>query len=225
VGETISQVLPDAIGVAISPVPIIAVILMLFSARARVNGPAFLRGWWGGLAIVSGVFYVVADQSDVATSSAASDTVSWGYVVGGALLVFGGLRRWARRPAAGVEEPLPKWMQGIDALAPAMALVLGLALSGVNPKNFVLSAAAGSSVAQTGASTADAIVALVVFVVLGSITIWLPVGYALIRKEQARARLDEMKSWLAANNTAVMAVLLLVFGVVLIAKGLAPITS
>jgi hypothetical protein len=29
-------------GVAISPVPIIAVILMLFSQKARVNGPLFL---------------------------------------------------------------------------------------------------------------------------------------------------------------------------------------
>jgi hypothetical protein len=37
-GQGISEVLTFAIGVAISPVPIIAVILMLFSQRARVNG-------------------------------------------------------------------------------------------------------------------------------------------------------------------------------------------
>ena len=41
-GQAIGEVLPFAVGVAISPVPIIAVILVLFSARARVNGPAFL---------------------------------------------------------------------------------------------------------------------------------------------------------------------------------------
>ena len=40
-GEGIGEVLTFAIGVAISPVPIIAVILMLFSQRARVNGPVF----------------------------------------------------------------------------------------------------------------------------------------------------------------------------------------
>ena len=43
-GQGISAILTFAIGVAISPVPIIAVILMLFSQRARVNGPAFLVG-------------------------------------------------------------------------------------------------------------------------------------------------------------------------------------
>ena len=37
-GSVIGDILPQAIGVAISPVPIIAVILMLFSKRARSNG-------------------------------------------------------------------------------------------------------------------------------------------------------------------------------------------
>jgi len=43
-GNVISAILPQAIGVAISSVPIIAVILMLFSQRARSNGSAFLLG-------------------------------------------------------------------------------------------------------------------------------------------------------------------------------------
>jgi Sap, sulfolipid-1-addressing protein len=51
VGQGISEVLTFAVGVAISPVPIIAVILMLFSQRARVNGPLFLLGWVLALAI------------------------------------------------------------------------------------------------------------------------------------------------------------------------------
>ena len=37
----IGDILPMAIGVAISSVPIIAVILMLFSAKAKSNGLAF----------------------------------------------------------------------------------------------------------------------------------------------------------------------------------------
>ncbi len=39
-GEAIGQALPFAVGVALSPVPIIAVILMLVTPRARANGPA-----------------------------------------------------------------------------------------------------------------------------------------------------------------------------------------
>src|SRR3954452_3889795 len=63
-GRGISEVITFAVGVAISPVPIVAVILMLFSQRARVNGPAFLIGWVAALAVVSVVVYVTADQSD-----------------------------------------------------------------------------------------------------------------------------------------------------------------
>jgi hypothetical protein len=55
VGNVIGDILPLAIGVAISPVPIIAVILMLFSARARTNGPAFLAGWIVGLTVVGAI--------------------------------------------------------------------------------------------------------------------------------------------------------------------------
>jgi hypothetical protein len=44
-GRAISEVVVPAIGVAISPVPIVAVIVVLFSQRARVNGPVFLVSW------------------------------------------------------------------------------------------------------------------------------------------------------------------------------------
>src|SRR4051794_21737532 len=77
-GQGISEVLPFAIGIAISPVPIIAVILILFSDRAQVNGPSFLAGWVIGLAVVGTVVYLVADAANAATNSTTSDTISWG---------------------------------------------------------------------------------------------------------------------------------------------------
>ena len=54
-GQGISEVLVYAVGVAISLLSIIAVTLMLFSKRARVNGPVFLLGWLLALAVVSGL--------------------------------------------------------------------------------------------------------------------------------------------------------------------------
>ena len=64
--DTFGDILPLAIGIAISPVPIIAVILMLFSNRARSNGPAFLVGWVFGVAAVTVVVLLLADAGDVA---------------------------------------------------------------------------------------------------------------------------------------------------------------
>ena len=223
-GQGISEILTFAVGVAISPVPIIAVTLMLFSQRARVNGPVFLLGWVVALAIVSGVVYALADQGDAATDSTTSDAIAWGKIVFGVLFLLLAVRNWRHRPAPGVQPEMPKWMAGIDALKPGKALGLGLLLAGVNPKNLMLAAAAGAGLAQLGLSTGDAVGSLIVFVAIGSLTIAGPVVYYLVGGEQAKARLDEMKDWLAVHNDAVMAVLFLVFGVNLIAKGLPPLT-
>ena len=89
--ESVAQVLTYAIGVAISPVPIIAVTLMLFSRQARVNGPAFLVGWVLALAVVSGTAYVLAKQGDASTSSSTDDAIAWGKIVFGVDLIAKGL--------------------------------------------------------------------------------------------------------------------------------------
>jgi hypothetical protein len=223
-GQGISEILTFAVGVAISPVPIIAVTLMLFSQRARVNGPLFLLGWVVALAIVSGIVYALADQAEAATDSTASDTIAWSKIVFGALFLLLAARNWRHRPTAGAQPEMPKWMAGIDALKPGKALGLGLLLAGINPKNLMLAAAAGAGLAQLGLSTGDAVGSLIVFVIVGSLTIAGPVVYYLLGGDSARARLDAMKNWLAMHNDAVMAVLFLVFGVDLIAKGLPPVT-
>jgi hypothetical protein len=224
-GQGISEILTFAVGVAISPVPIVAVILMLFSRRARTNGSAFLVGWVVALAVVSTAVYLVSDAGDAATSDAASDAISWGKIALGVLLLLLAVRTWRGRPGPGEPAPMPKWMSGIDALTPAKALVLGFLLAGVSPKNLILAAGAGAGLAQLGLSTSDAVVSLVVFVVIGSLTIAGPVFYYLAGGESAKAELDRFKAWLLVHNGAVMTVLLLVFGASLIAKGIPPLTT
>jgi hypothetical protein len=101
--QGISEVLTYAIGVAISALAIIAVILMLFSSRAKVNGLMFLLGWVVALAAVSGVAYVISDAGNASTSIAAADTVSWGQIVFGVLFLLLAGRSWRNRaePGAG----------------------------------------------------------------------------------------------------------------------------
>jgi threonine/homoserine/homoserine lactone efflux protein len=119
---------------------------------------------------------------------------------------------------------MPKWMVGLDSFSPVKALGLGLILAGVNPKNLMLSLAAGSSLTLLGLSSSQAFWSLVVFVVVASLTIGVPVVYYLVGGQTAKSRLDELKDWLAVHNDAVMAVLFLVFGFDLIVKGLPPLT-
>ena len=62
-GAAIGEMLPLAIGIAISPLPIIAVILMLTTPKGRSNGLAFLGGWLLGLAAVGVIVLAVTDAS------------------------------------------------------------------------------------------------------------------------------------------------------------------
>jgi hypothetical protein len=224
VGQGISDVLTFAVGVAISPIPIVAVILMLFSPRARVNGLSFLLGWVVSLAAVCTVVYVLAHDGNVATSSTASDSVSWGKIVLGAALLLLARRQWRQRPDPGAEPEMPRWMATLDHVSPAKAFGLAVVLAAVNPKNLVLTLGAAAGLAQSGVTTSEAVVSIAVFVVIASLTIAGPVLYALVGGAKARASLDGAKGWLTVHNAAVMTVLFLVFGVDLIAKGLPPLT-
>jgi Sap, sulfolipid-1-addressing protein len=223
--RAISEVLPFAIGVAVVPIPIIAVILLLFSSRARVNGPLFLAGWVSGLAAAFFVIYAIADAGDAATDTTASDTVSWVKVVLGALLLLLAARTWRNRPPAGSEPEMPKWMAGVDTMTAGRALVLGVVLAAANPKNLILVVGAATGVAQLGVSTGDAFIALVAFVVVASLTVAGPVVYYFVGGERARASLEELKAWMTVHGDAVMTVLFLVFGVVLISKGIPPLSG
>ena len=223
-GRAISEVLPFAIGVAISPVSIIAVILVLFSARARVNGPIFAIGWVVGVAVVSVVVYLIADAGDVSSGGSASDGSYWAKLVGGVLLVLLAFRHWRKRPAPGETPDTPKWMSTIDTLTPFKAGGLAVLLAVANPKNLALSLAAGASLAQAGTSGGEAAVGLIVFVVIASLTEVVPVVFYLTGGERAAHVLDGWRVWLAANNTAIMAVLFLVFGAVLFSQGLRGLT-
>ncbi len=164
-----------AVGVAISPVPIIAVILMLVSRRARVNGPGFVLGWLVGLALVG---IVVIGLAGPAGASSGGTPATWvlvlELVLGGLLLVVAA-RQFRSRPQGDEPAALPKWMGAIDALPPAKAVGAGVLLAAVNPKNLLLSVAAAATIAQTGISTGQQAVAYLVFAIIATIGVAAPV--------------------------------------------------
>ncbi len=218
-GTVIGDILPYAIGVAISPVPIIAVILMLFSTRASANAPAFLAGWVVGLLVATTLVLLFSNVIGVG-EGAPPTWVSLLKIVLGALLLLLGYEKLQGRPPAGATAPLPKWLEAVDRLTPGTSFGMGALLSGVNPKNLILAAAAALAIAQAGRSTIDTLMAVLAFVVIGSLSIAVPVLYARMGGSAARARLDASRVWLGVNNATVMAVLLLLFGVILIGQGL-----
>lgn len=219
-GSAIGQTLSMAVGVAISPVPIIAVILVLVSRRARVNGPAFVVGWIVGLAVVGAVVLLVAGPANASDDGEPATWVGVLKLVLGAALVLLALKQWRVRPHDGEEPTTPKWMGAVEEFSPVKALGAGAVLAGANPKNLLLAVAAAAAIAQTGISGGEQAVAYAVFVIVGTIGLAVPVVVYFAMGERAGPLLDRMKAWMAHNNAVIMAVLCLVIGAKLIGDGI-----
>jgi threonine/homoserine/homoserine lactone efflux protein len=214
--EAIGSVLPLAVGVALSPMPIVAVVLMLVTRQARVNGPVFVLGWVAGLAAVGAVVLVFAGPADAGTSDEPATWVSVVELVLGALLLLVAVRQWRARPQGDHEPPMPGWMRSIDGFTPLKAGAAGVVLSALNPKNLLLAAAAAASIAQTDISASEQAVAYGVFAVIGTVGVAAPVVMYFALGDRAPELLEDLKTWMARNNAVIVAVLCLVIGAKLI---------
>lgn len=224
-GQAIGQVLSFGVGVALSPVPIIAVVLMLATPHARVNGPAFIAGWIFGLAVAGTVLLLVASGAEASSSGAPKEWVSIVKMALGVLLLLLAIRQWRGRPHAGAQPELPAWMRTIDTFTPSKAAGMAVLLSAVNPKNLILVVGAAAAIAQTGVSTGDQAVALVVFVLLGTLGPAIPVGIYFLMHERATAILESLRVWMVRENATIMAVLCLIIGAKLIGDAISALAA
>jgi cytochrome c biogenesis protein CcdA len=218
-GQAIGDILTPAIGVAISPVPIIAVILMLFSRHAGKNSLVFLLGWVLGLTAVGAIVLLFGSAS---SSSGGGSSTAAGIVrlAIGALFLLLAAHEWRNRPKKGEQAKAPAWMDAIDEFSAAKSFGVAILLSAINPKNLGLTVAAASSIAAASLSPGEEIGVFAIFLLIASLTVAGPVIYYALARERAQKRLDSLKEWMIDNNNAVMTVLLLVIGVKLIGDGI-----
>jgi len=223
-GQAIGQILSFAVGVAISPVPIIGVVLMLATPRARANGIAFLLGWVGGLALLGAIVLLVSSGADASRSGGPADWVSVLKLVLGALLLLLAVHQWRGRPH-GDDAKLPGWMKTIDRFGAGKAMGMGALLAAVNPKNGAMTIGAAAAIAQTGIGAGGQAGALAVFVVVATLGVAAPVAIYFALGERSTRILGELKDWMARNNAAIMAVLVLVIGAKLLGDGITGLAS
>ncbi|PZT95511.1 MAG: hypothetical protein DI630_24185 [Gordonia sp. (in: high G+C Gram-positive bacteria)] len=214
-GAVIGDLLPLAVGVAVSPIPIIAAILMLLGKHARTTSIGFAIGWLVGIVVATVVFVFLGGAID--SDDGPSTAASWIKIALGVLLFAVGVRQWGTRDG---EHATPKWMSAIDEMKPAQAVGIGFVLAAINPKNLLMCVAAGVTIGAGALSSGETIVAVAVFTIIAGLTVAVPVVAYQVAGTRLRRPLDSLKSWLQDNNTAVMSVLILVIGAVLIGKGI-----
>ena len=219
-GTAIGDILPLALGVAFSPAPIIAVILMMVSRKGKVNGPLFALGWFCGAVLLSALVVLFASGHDYSEGSGPSLVASLVKILFGLLLLYVAFRSWKSRPKPGEHAESPKWMQTLDQFTPIKAFGLGAGLATINAKNLPTTIAAATILAQEGLAVTQTVIVVVVFAVIATLGVGAPVVVAQIGGEKAKSILNDWKLWLSDNNATIMFVLFLFLGVHALGKGL-----
>ena len=222
--EAVGDLLISAAAVALSPIPIVAVVVILGTPRARATGLGFAAGWVVGLSAVSVIVVVALGDSDDPESGAATG-VDWLDVAIGLLFLVLAAMQWRKRPRKGEPAKTPRWMAEVDTITPVRAAAFGLLLSGANPKNLALTLAASASIAEAGLDPAGTAIAIAAFVALGSLTVAGSVVFYLASPRTAERPLSVVKQFMAENNTTIMMVILLLLGAKLLGNGLGGIWS
>ena len=216
----IGDILPLAVGVALSPISIIAVILMMVGGRGRLNGPLFVLSWFGGIILLNALVILLAQGHDYSARSGPSLIISMVRVAIGLLLLFVAFRSWRGRPKHGEHAEMPKWIQAVDRFTPMKAFGLGAGLAVFNAKNLPTTVSAATILAQEGLAVMQTIIVVAVFAVIATLGVAAPIAVVWLGGDRAQSILNDWKQWLSDNNAAIMFVLFLYLGLHTLGKGL-----
>ena len=218
--QVIGAVLPFAVVVMVSPINIVAAILLLFSKRPLLNASCYLGGFVVGLAAVVGGLTAVAGAVHLDPGSDRSRGASALLLALGAGLIVVAIAKFRGRPGPDDPSSLPGWMDGIAGFGAGRSLAVGAGIGAGNPKNIAVAVGTAVAVSSAALPAGQQVVVLAVYVVLASLGVAAPIFAVLFLGDRSDAVLDGWKSWLTRNNTAMMSVIYLFFGVYLIGKNL-----
>lgn len=134
----VGDLLPVAAALALSPFPIIALVILLGGPQGRKPGSAFTAGYVAGLAVLTAGLGLAAGGVE-ATSARLGAGMQ---IALGAALIWGAWRKWRTRQRRGDRAVLPRWASSLGAATPMRAAWIGAALGGANPKSVAFAHAA-----------------------------------------------------------------------------------
>jgi hypothetical protein len=89
-------------------------------------------------------------------------------------------------------------------------------MSGANPKNLLLAVAGAAAIAGTGISGGEQAIAYLIFVLIATLGVGIPVGIYFAMGARSQTLLAGLKDWMSAHNAVIMSVLCLIIAAKLI---------
>ena len=212
----LTELIPLALVVALSPLSIIPAVLVLHTPKPRPTGLSFLAGWLIGLTVLTVVFLQVSSLAG-GRGDKPPGWASWLRIVVGVALIAFGVYRWLTR---GKSAHTPKWMQGLGKLTPLRAGAAAMALTVVNPKVLFICAAAGLAIGTAGSDSPHQWLGVAWFVVVSGSTVALPILAYAVSGNRLDGSLTRLKDWMERQHAALVAAILVVIGLLVLYKGI-----
>jgi hypothetical protein len=214
--EVIGVLASLALGIAISPLPVLTLFLLLLSRRALAAGIGFAIGWVGGILSAVCACWALATAADIESEKALT-IVAWMQVGLGALLIVAVIVFWLHRPSSAAGSGRSTLVSSVDGVGPGRAMAIGFGLVVLNPKDLIILAAAGTALA---AAPVLPVPALGLFVLLAGSTVLLPVAVFLVGRGRLGPAMQNVRNWLQVNARVVVAGALTGLGLLFIGGGL-----
>jgi cytochrome c biogenesis protein CcdA len=225
-GTTFINMLPYALGIAVSPVPMITVILTLFSQTPKLNGVSFLLGWAMGITLPAIVVIMLAVNASIENDGPPSQLTSVLRILGGIILMAIAIRNRIQRYKPDNESSKPILMRLVDAITPWRAWLIGFLFADVtNPKNMALTIAGCIEITSSPVSQLETFFLLTTFVLVASLGVASPVMLYLLGGEASRNTIGAWRKWLMLHKKTMMALLFIIFGLSITLKGVAGLSE
>ncbi len=217
--QLLGDVVPFAVPVAMSPLPIIAAVALLLAPAGTRGGVGFLIGRVVALAVCAFVVALFAVRVGDEPGEAV-ERGGWLRIAAGVLVMLAAVAIWRMRPRGEAVAELPGWMRTIEKASPAQALMFGALLTVVNLKELAFVVGAGMIVGSAAVPALQALAVSGVFAAVAGAGVAVPVVWSLVAGEGARRPLAAARDWLARNNSIIAAAVMLVIGAMLVGSGI-----
>ena len=218
--QALGGLLPIAVAVALSSVPITMTILILLSPNRNRAALPFLVGWVIGVAAVivfSTLFASTLPQPP--RRGADPTTAALLMLVGAALIVLGAIN--LRRDSQGETKStrLQGWLFRVDSFGVLVSFAVAVLLN-LRPKGLLLGIAAGLALHATSVNLDEALLLIVIYTVIATSTVVVPIVASLVAPRRVEHRLLAARDWMTHNGRLLTSLMMFMIGVVILGYGL-----
>lgn len=195
-GSLFLELFPIAFFWALSPVIIAIVILLLSQENGVRKALAFTVPSVVGSMVIGAVLVLAFNGSDYSKGSSASTLTYIAQLCAGVFFLLAAFVAWWKLPKSSAEMKMPKWVEYLDRVTPRSALVYGSILF-VN--NVILTISAVTNILRAQVTAARGVITVIVFVIIGTLGLWIPVSYRLLSPERSVEGIESARQWLIRN--------------------------